>query len=73
MRQLTNISNLGTVINKNEKIKNNTIIMNMGNYKNKLLEKNIEKHLLKAEDDIRNGRVKDAREVFTLWKEKFGI
>ena len=33
---------------------------------------NIEKHLLKAEDDIKNGRVKDAEEVFKMWDEKYG-
>lgn len=34
---------------------------------------NIEKHLLKAEDDIRNGRVRDAEEVFKMWDEKYGL
>ena len=34
---------------------------------------NIEKHLLKAEDDIRNGRVRDAKEVFKMWIEKYGL
>ena len=33
----------------------------------------IEEHLLKAEDDIRKGRVRDAREVFKEWKGKYGI
>lgn len=33
----------------------------------------IEKHLLRAEEDIRNGRVKDARKVFKDWKEKYGV
>ena len=40
-------------------------------YRNKALEKDIEKHLLKAEDDIKNGRVREAREVFNEWKEKY--
>lgn len=39
----------------------------------KLLKEDIEKHLLKSEDDIRNGRVRDAKEVFKEWKEKYGI
>lgn len=34
---------------------------------------NIEKHLLRAEDDIRNGRVRDAEEVFKMWDEKYGL
>ena len=37
------------------------------------IKKDIEEHLLKAEDDIRNGRVRNAREVFKEWKEKYGI
>ncbi len=78
MQQVTNIQQLETAINQNgemviSKDNNNIIIMNMDEYRNKILEKDIEKHLLKAEDDIRNGRVKDAREVFKEWKEKYGI
>lgn len=34
---------------------------------------NIEKHLLRAEDDIRNGRVRDAEEVFKMWDKKYGL
>ena len=45
----------------------------MEEYKEKLLKKDIEEHLLKAEDDIENGRVKEAREVFKEWKEQYGI
>ena len=30
-------------------------------------------HLLKSEDDIEHGRVRDAHEVFNEWKEKYGI
>ncbi len=55
----------------------------MDRKKNKEIEKklimesnkleNIEKHLLKAEDDIRNGRVKDAKEVFKMWDKKYGL
>ena len=44
-----------------------------GKLKNVCVKEDIEEHLLKAEDDIRNGRVKDAREVFKGWKEKYGI
>lgn len=39
----------------------------------RLLEDNIVKHLLKAEDDIRKGKVRDAKEVFKNWKEEYGI
>ena len=40
------------------------VIMKMEEYREKLL---------KAEDDMRNGKVRDAREVFKEWKEKYGI
>mgnify|MGYP001623105965 FL=1 len=50
-------------------IKNNNVIV----MSKEELKKDIEEHLLKAEDDIRNGRVRDAREVFQEWKEKYGI
>ena len=78
MQQVTNIQQLETAINQNgemviSKDNNNIIIMNMEEYRNKALEKDIEKHLLKAEDDIKNSRVREAREVFKEWKEKYGI
>ena len=76
MQQVTNIQQLETAINQNgemviSKDNNNIIIMNLEEYRNKALEKDIEKHLLKAEDDIKNGRVREAREVFNEWKEKY--
>ena len=52
---------------------NNIVMMKMEEYREKLLKKDIEEHLLKAEEDIKNGRVRDAREVFKGWKEKYGI
>lgn len=78
MQQVTNIKELETVKNKNEEIviinnKEKIIVMDMEEYKKKLLNKDIQKHLLKAEDDIKNGRVREAREVFEEWKEKYGI
>ena len=44
--------------------------MKMEEYREKILKEDIEEHLLKAEDDIKNGRVRDAREVFKEWTEK---
>ena len=58
------IKEMETAVSKN----NNVIVMSKEE-----LKKDIEEHLLKAEDDIRNGRVRDAREVFQEWKEKYGI
>ena len=56
------------VISKNNK--NDVVIMSMEEYRKKLLDKDIIKHLIKAEDDIKNGRVQDARGVFKEWQEK---
>ena len=36
-------------------------------------DEEIEEHLLRAEDDIRNGRVRDAMEVLMEWNEKLRI
>ena len=78
MMQVTNIQDLKTAVNQNGKMvitmnNNDIVIMKMEEYREKLLKEDIEEHLLKAEDDIRKGRVRDAREVFTEWKEKYGI
>ena len=73
-----NFSQLETEINQNgemviTKENNNLIVMNMEEYKRKMLQKDIEKHLLKAEEDIEKGKTRSAREVFKEWKEKYGI
>ena len=78
MIQVTNIQDLKTAVNKNGEMviamnNNDIVIMKMEEYREKIIKEDIEEHLLKAEDDIRNGRVKDAREVFKEWKEKYGI
>ena len=59
------------VIGKNNK--NDMVIMSMGEYREKMLRENIEKSLLESEQDIENGRIKDANEVFEEWKAKYGI
>ena len=63
MIQVTNIQDLKTTVKPNREM---VITMNNNDMED------IEEHLLKAEDDIRNGRVRDAREVFKEWKEKYG-
>ena len=78
MIQVTNIQDLKTAVNKNGEMviamnNNDIVIMKMEEYREKILKEDIEEHLLKAEDDIRNGRVKDAREVSKEWKEQYGI
>lgn len=59
------------VIKKNNK--NNVVIMSMEEYKRKLLEDEIEKKLLKSEEDYKNGKVKNAEDVFKEWEKKYGI
>lgn len=79
MQQITNLQEIETAINvygeivvsKNKKDK--VIIMSMEEYKKKILEKEIEEHLLSSEEDIEAGRVKDASKVFEEWSEKYGI
>ena len=78
MIQVTNIQDLKTAVNQNGEMvitmnNNDIVIMKNKEYREKLLKEDIEEHLLKAEDDIRKGRVRDAREVFKEWKEKYGI
>ena len=81
MQQLLSINEIESALNqygeivvcKNSNNNNNVVVMSMEEYKKQLLEKDIEEHLLKAEDDIKNGRVRDAREVFKEWKEKYRV
>lgn len=78
MQRIMNINQLETEINQNgemviTKENNNLIVMSIEEYKKRMLQKDIEKHLLKAEDDIKNGRTRPARDVFKEWKEKYGI
>lgn len=79
MRQVTSMKEIETALDENEEIivskenGNNLVIMSIEEYKKKIIDEEIIDHLLKAEDDIENGRVKDAKEVFKAWKEKYGI
>lgn len=78
MQQITNIQDLKTAVNENGEMvitlhNDNIVIMKMEEYRKKIMKEDIEKHLLKAEDDIKNGRVREAREVFKEWKEQYGI
>lgn len=79
MQQVTNIQELETAVNLNGEIvvskneKNNMVIMSMEEYKKKLMKDKIQKNLLKAEEDIKNGKVRDAEDVFKEWNKKYGI
>lgn len=80
MQQLTNFQEIEAAINeygeivvsKNKKDKK-VVIMSIEEYKKKILKKEIEKHLIKSEEDIENGRVVDASRVFEEWNTKYGI
>ena len=78
MIQVENIQDLKTAVNQNGEMvitmnNNNIVIMKMEEYRKKLLKEDLEKNLLKAEEDIRNGRVRDAREDFKEWEKKYRI
>lgn len=79
MQQVTNIKELETAVNQNGEMvvsknsKNNIVVMSMEEYKKNLMKEKIERNLLKAEEDIENGRVRDAEDVFKEWNAKYGI
>lgn len=78
MQQVTNIQELKAAVAENGEMvitveDNKIVFMNMKEYREKIMKKDIENHLLRAEDDIRNGRVRNARDVFKEWKEQYGI
>ena len=79
MRQITNIREIEEFLEENNEIvieknsKNTMVVMSMEEYKEKKLSENIEKSILEAEEDIKNGKLKDAEEVFGDWKVRYGI
>ena len=79
MQQLTNLQELEMAVNLNGEVvvtknnKNNVILMSMEEYKKSLIKDKIKNNLIKAEEDIKIGRVRDAEEVFKEWNAKYGI
>lgn len=79
MQQVTNLKELKTAINLNGEMvvtknnKNNVILMSMEEYEKKIIKEKVEKNLLKAEEDIANGKLVDANKVFNEWSTKYGI
>ena len=79
MQQLTNLQELEMAVNLNVEVvvtkndKNNVIIMSMDEYKKVYIKDKIKNNLIKAEEDIKLGRVRDAEEVFKEWNAKYGI
>ena len=79
MQQLTNLQELEMAVNLNGEVvvtkndKNNVILMSMEEYKKSLIKDKIKNNLIKAEEDIKLGRVRDAEEVFKEWNANYGI
>ena len=79
MQQLTNLQELEMAVNLNGEVvvtkndKNNVILMSMEEYKKSLIKDKIKNNLIKSEEDIKLGRVRDAEEVFKEWYAKYGI
>ena len=79
MQELTNLEEIGTAVNQYGEIvvsknnKNNVVVMSMEEYKEKMLDKEIERKILKSEEDYNNGRIRKAKDVFKEWKLKYGI
>ena len=57
----------GAIVVKKDN-RNNVVVMSVEDYEKEVLEKRIEENLLKSEEDIKNGRVRDAEDVFKEWK-----
>jgi len=78
MQQL-NLKEIETAVNQYGEIvvrknnKNNVVVMSMEEYKKKMLDEEIERKILKSEEDYNNGRVKEAEDVFKEWELKYGI
>ncbi len=79
MQQVTNLQELETVISQNGEMvvtknnKNNVIVMSIEEYKNKLLEDEVERKLLKAEEQIESGKTVKATEVFKELEDIYGF
>ena len=77
--QAINIQEVETAINKYGDIvltkneENNVIVLSIEQYKEKLLDEEIEKKLLKAEKQIEEGKTVKATDVFKEWEVKYGI
>ena len=59
------------VLTKNEQ--DNVIVLSIEQYKEKLLDEEVEKKLLKAEKQIEGGKTVKATDVFKELEEKYGF
>jgi len=79
VRYVSNMQEIEDFLDENDELvirknnQNDMIIMSMEEYKEKLLKEKIEKSLAESEEDIKNGRVKDAAVVFEEWKVRYEV
>ena len=77
MQQVKSIKELEEAINLNGEMivsknsKNKVIIMSIEEYKNRLLEDELNKKLKKAEKQIKDGKTVNAKKVFKELEEKY--
>ena len=69
---LEECENIDEPIIVKRKDKSDVVILSLKEYKEKLLEMDIIKHLKKSEEDIENGRTIPAEEMFKELREKYG-
>lgn len=79
MQQLTNIQEIKSAVNQYGEIvviknkKNNVIIMSMDEYRNSVFDNETVEKLLKSENDIENGKTRNATEVVKELRKKYGF
>ena len=77
MQQVIAIQDLESVLNEYGELiirktnKDNVVVMSLDEYKK--INTEIEEKLLKSEEDIENGRTRDAVKVFEELEEKYGF
>ena len=79
MQQVTSLKEIETIVNENGEAiigknnKNNMVIMSMEEYRNNIFDKETVQKLLKSEEDIKNGKTKNATVVIKELREKYGF
>ena len=78
MQQVTSIQDLKNAVNQNGEMvialnNNEIVIMKMEEYRKKIHKDEIEKKLLKAEKQIKEGKTEEAGEVFKELEAQYGF
>lgn len=77
MQQVIEIQDLKSVLDEYGELivrktnKNNVVVMSLDEYEK--IDTEIEERLLKSEEDIKNGRTRDAVKVFEELEDKYGF